>query len=346
MSKKALITGITGQDGSYLAELLLQKGYQVYGIQRRASTFNTVRIDHLYDQPDYPDFLTFYGDLTDGSNISRIIERLQPDEIYNLGAQSHVKVSFEMPEYTANVDALGTLRLLDAIKDSRIKTKFYQASSSEMYGQTKESPQTEATPFYPRSPYAASKVFAHWSTVNYREAYDLFAVSGILFNHESPRRGETFVSRKITRGFARIKLGLQSCITLGNLTAKRDWGYAPEYVEAMWLMLQQPKPEDYVIATGQNHSVREFVEAAAGFFDFDLEWQGRGLAEVGVDKKTRQTLVKISENYLRPTEVDELVGDYSKAKQNLGWAPKVGFAELVQIMCQGDFNEQKKENHL
>ncbi len=344
--KKALITGITGQDGSYLAEFLLKKDYAVFGIQRRASTFNTIRIDHLYDRPEYPDFLTFYGDLTDSSNLSRIIEKLSPDEIYNLGAQSHVQVSFQMPEYTANVDALGTLRILDAIKESRIKTKFYQASSSEMFGNTIEKPQKETTLFYPRSPYACAKVFAHYLTISYREAYNLFAVSGILFNHESPRRGETFVSRKITRGLARIKLGLDEKVILGNLEAKRDWGYAPEYVEVMWLMLQQKEPDDYVIATGENHSVREFVEEAVQYFDFDLVWQGKGLAEKGIDKKTGQVIIEVNERYFRPAEVDELVGDYSKAKKILGWEPKVKFSELVKIMAEADYNQEKKSNHL
>ena len=341
MSKKALLTGITGQDGSYLAEFLLAKGYEVYGIQRRASTFNTVRIDHLYDKPKYPDFLTFYGDLTDSSNISRIIEKLEPDEIYNLGAQSHVQVSYQMPEYTCNVDGLGTLRMLDAIKEGGLKTKFYQASSSEMFGKVMEVPQKETTPFHPRSPYACAKVFSHWITVNYREAYNLFATSGILFNHESPRRGETFVSRKITRGLSRIKLGLEDSISLGNLEAKRDWGFAPEYVEAMWLMLQQDKPGDYVIATGENHSVREFVEESCKHLEFDLEWQGKGKHEKGIDKKTGKTIIEISEKYFRPAEVDELIGDYSKAKKELGWEPKVKFNELVGIMCEADYNEQK-----
>jgi len=344
--KKALITGITGQDGSYLAEFLLKQGYAVYGIQRRASTFNTVRIDHLYDKAEYPNFLTYYGDLTDSSNLSRIIEKLQPDEIYNLGAQSHVRVSFEIPEYTCNVDALGTLRILDAIKESGIKTKFYQASSSEMYGVVKESPQNENTPFNPASPYACAKVFSHFLTVNYRQSYNLFAVSGILFNHESPRRGETFVSRKITRGLARIKLGLDDKLVLGNLEAKRDWGYAPEYVEAMWLMLQQPKPDDFVIATNENHSVREFAELAAKHFGYEIEWQGSGMSEQGLDKKSGKTLIVKNEKYLRPTEVNELCGDFAKAKKILGWQPKVKFSELVNIMCQADFEQEKKINHL
>ncbi|MBT3690494.1 GDP-mannose 4,6-dehydratase [bacterium] len=342
--KKALITGITGQDGSYLAEFLLKKGYEVYGIQRKASTFNTIRINHIYDDnPEVKNFHTIYGDLTDGSNLSRTIEKISPDEIYNLGAQTHVQVSFQIPVYTSNVDGLGVLRMLDAIKESEIKTKFYQASSSEMFGNSKESPQNENTIFNPRSPYACAKVFAHYLTVNYREAYNLFACSGILFNHESPRRGETFVSRKITRGFARIKLGLDDKLILGNLEAKRDWGFAPEYIEAMWLMLQQDKPDDFVIATGENHTVREFVEKTAKYFDFDLEWQGTGVKEKGIDKKSGKIIVEISESYFRPAEVDELIGDYSKAKELLNWEPKVKFDELVNIMSEADFKQQDKK---
>lgn len=342
--KKALITGITGQDGSYLAELLLKKGYEVHGIIRRASTFNTERIDHLYKDPHKKNVKLFlhYGDLTDASNISRILEQVNPVEIYNLAAQSHVQVSFQMPEYTANVVALGTLRLLDAIKDQGMKIKFYQAGSSEMFGLVQETPQKETTPFYPRSPYACAKVFAHWIGVNYREAYKMFISNGILFNHESPRRGETFVTRKITRGLARIKAGLDNTLYLGNLEAKRDWGYTADFVQAMWLMLQQDKPGDYVIATGETHSVREFVEAAAKFAGFDLRWHGRGLAEIGIDNKTKKTLIKIDPRYFRPTEVDLLIGNPTKAWQELKWKPRVKFNRLVQIMMQADLDHLKK----
>ncbi len=340
--KKALITGVTGQDGSYLAELLLEKGYKVYGLQRKVSTFNTERIDHFYDKPGYENFLGIYGDLTDASSISRIIEKVEPDEIYHLGAQSHVRVSFDIPEYTVNVDALGTLRILDAIKESGIRTKFYQASSSEMFGKAQEVPQKETTPFYPRSPYACAKVFAYWITQNYREAYNLFACNGILFNHESPRRGETFVTRKVTRGLSRIKLGLDKILKLGNLNAKRDWGYAPEYVEAMWLMLQQNEPDDYVIATNESHTVREFIEEAAKLFDISLEWQGHGLNEKGVDKKTNKIIVEIDPKYFRPAEVDILIGDYSKARTKLDWEPKVKFKELVKIMVKADYEKEKR----
>lgn len=336
--KKALITGITGQDGSYLAELLLEKGYEVHGLIRRSSTFNTDRIDHLYRDPHLKETRLFlhYGDLSDASNISRMLEKIKPDEIYHLGAQSHVRVSFDMPEYTGDVTGLGTLRILDAIRESEIKTKFYQASSSEMFGLVQEVPQKETTPFYPRSPYGCAKVYAYWITRNYRESYDLFACNGILFNHESPRRGETFVTRKVTRGLARIKLGLDNCLYLGNMDAKRDWGYAEDYVEAMWLMLQQDKPDDYVLATGETHTVREFVEVSSKILGFDLEWQGSGVEEIGVDKNTGNTIVKIDPKYFRPAEVDLLIGDYSKAKKKLGWEPKVKFKELVKIMVDAD----------
>lgn len=334
--KKALITGITGQDGSYLAELLLEKGYEVHGLIRRASTFNTGRINHIFEDPHKTDkrLILHYGDLSDSSNISRLLESIQPDEIYHLGAQSHVRVSFDIPEYTADVTGLGTLRLLDAIRESKIKTKFYQASSSEMFGKVQEVPQKETTPFYPRSPYGCAKVFAYWITVNYRESYNLFACNGILFNHESPRRGETFVTRKITRGLTRIKAGLDKTLYLGNLDAKRDWGYAKDYVEGMWLMLQQEKPDDYVLATGEAHTVREFVEEAARVAGFEIEWKGSGLLEEGIDKKSGNVIIKIDANYFRPAEVDLLIGDPSKAKEKLNWEPKVKFKELVEIMMR------------
>ena len=345
MAKKALITGITGQDGSYLAELLLEKGYQVHGLIRRASTFNTSRINHLYQDPHIHGVKLHlhYGDLSDSSNLSRLIEKIKPDEIYHLGAQSHVRVSFDIPEYTADVDALGTLRILDAIKDSAIKTKFYQASSSEMFGKVQEIPQKETTPFYPRSPYGCSKVFAYWITKNYRESYGIFACNGILFNHESPRRGETFVTRKITRGLSRIKLGLEKCLYLGNLEAKRDWGFAGDYVEAMYLMMQQDTPDDYVIATGETHSVREFVEETAKALDIDLKWKGKALKEVGVDKKTGKEIIKIDPRYFRPAEVELLIGDPTKARRKLKWRPRVTFKELVKIMTEADFGAQQGE---
>jgi GDPmannose 4,6-dehydratase len=340
--KKALITGINGQDGSYLAELLLKKGYEVHGTIRRASVFTTERIDHLYRDPHEKNIrlLLHYGDLTDSSNLNRLVEKIKPDEIYNLGAQSHVKVSFEVPEYTAEVDAIGTLRLLDAIKETGLRTRFYQASSSEMFGKAKETPQKETTPFYPRSPYGAAKVYSHWIMVNYREAYNLYACSGILFNHESPRRGKRFVSRKITRAAARFYHGLQDKLFLGNLDAKRDWGYAPEYVEAMWLMLQQEKCDDYVIATGEAHSVREMAEEAFKNIDINLEWKGRGTKERGIDKKTGKVLIEVDPKYFRPTEVESLVGDASKAKKKLGWKPKVKFKELVKIMVKADLEAE------
>ncbi|AGB18539.1 GDP-mannose 4,6-dehydratase [Thermoanaerobacterium thermosaccharolyticum] len=344
--KKAIITGITGQDGSYLAELLLSKGYEVHGIIRRASTFNTKRIDHLYQDPHSEDVRLFlhYGDLTDSSNLNRLIEKIEPDEIYNLAAQSHVKVSFEVPEYTAEVVGLGTLRLLDAIKEAGVKTKFYQASTSELFGGLRETaPQNEKTPFYPRSPYAAAKLYGYWITVNYREAYDIFACNGILFNHESPRRGETFVTRKITMAVANIVKGKQEKLYLGNLNAKRDWGYAGDYVEAMWLMLQQDKPDDYVIATGETHSVREFCEKAFEYVGIDIEWVGSGIEEKGLDSKTGRVLVEIDPRYFRPTEVDLLIGDASKAKEKLHWQPKVTFDELVKMMVESDLNSEALE---
>jgi len=340
--KKALITGINGQDGSYLAEFLLKKGYEVHGTIRRASVFTTERIDHLYRDPHEKNIrlLLHYGDLTDSSNLNRLVEKIKPDEIYNLGAQSHVKVSFEVPEYTAEVDAIGTLRLLDAIKETGLRTRFYQASSSEMFGAAKETPQKESTPFYPRSPYGAAKVYSHWIMVNYREAYNLFACSGILFNHESPRRGKRFVSRKITRAVARIYHGVQDKLFLGNLNAKRDWGYAPEYVEAMWLMLQKERPDDFVIATGEAHSVRELAEEAFKNINVKLEWKGKGANEKGIDKKTGKVLIEVDPNYFRPTEVESLVGDSSKAKKKLGWKPKIKFKELVKIMVEADLETE------
>lgn len=348
MKKVALITGITGQDGAYLAELLVSKGYEVHGIKRRASSFNTDRIDHLYQDPHQADrnLILHYGDLTDATNLIRIIQEVQPDEIYNLAAQSHVQVSFETPEYTANSDALGTLRILEAIRllGLKDKTRFYQASTSEMYGKVQEIPQNENTPFYPRSPYAAAKVYAHWITVNYREAYDLFACSGILFNHESPIRGETFVTRKITRALARIKLGLQEKLFLGNIDSQRDWGHARDYVVAQWLMLQQEQPDDYVIATGEQHSVRDFVTRAASTVGMDLEWQGKGVDETAVDRKSGSEIVAIDERYFRPTEVETLLGDPSKARENLGWALTISFEELVAEMMQEDLRIAERDS--
>ncbi len=330
--KKALITGIGGQDGSYLAEFLLSKGYEVYGIIRRASVFNTARIEHLRH-----DINLFYGDLTDSSNLNRLMEKIAPDEIYNLGAQSHVKVSFEVPEFTAEVNALGTLRLLDTIRETRIKTKLYQASTSELFGGYPDTiPQNEKTPFWPRSPYASAKLYAYWVVNNYREAYDIFACNGILFNHESPRRGETFVTKKITKAVANIFKGKQDKLYLGNLNAKRDWGYAREYVEAMWLMLQQDKPEDFVIATGKTWTIRQFVEFAFKEVDIDIKWVGSGINERGVCKKTGKTLVEVNPQYFRPTEVDLLLGDSTKAKEKLNWSPKTSLEELVKIMVRYD----------
>jgi len=343
-AKKALITGITGQDGSYLAELLLEKGYEVHGLLRRTSSFNTSRIDHLFQDPHMKNkkLTGSFGDLSDSSNLSRLIETVQPDEIYNLGAQSHVRVSFDMPEYTVDVAGLGTLRLLDAIRESKVKTRFYQASSSEMFGKVREIPQNEETPFHPRSPYACAKVFAYWITRNYREAYGLYAVNGILFNHESPRRGKTFVTKKITRGLARIKLGVDEKMYLGNLDAERDWGYSKDYVYGMWLSLQQKKPDDYVLATGETHSVREFVEESAKFFGMDIVWRGKGVNEKGIDRKTGKTIIEIDPVYFRPAEVDLLVGDATKARKKLGWKPKVDFKSLVKMMCAHDLEEETR----
>lgn len=335
--KKALITGITGQDGSYLTEFLLDKGYQVHGIIRRSSTVNTVRIENLLQGPDAnPNLLVHYGDLTDSGSLCKLLYKIQPDEVYNLGAQSHVKVSFDVPEYTSDANGLGTLRFLDSIREVKPDTRFYQASSSELYGKVREIPQNENTPFYPRSPYAAAKLYAYWITVNYREAYDLFACNGILFNHESPRRGETFVTRKITLGISNILKGKQDKLVLGNLDSKRDWGYAKDYVEAMWLILQQPTPEDYVIATGETHTVREFCELAFKHVGINLKWEGQGVSEKAVDSTTGKELIVISSEYFRPTEVDLLLGDPSKAKSKLNWTQKVSFEELVRLMVESD----------
>ena len=350
MNKIALITGITGQDGAYLAEFLLEKGYEVHGVKRRTSLFNTDRIDHLYHDPHERDvrFKLHFGDMTDATNLIRIIQQVQPDEIYNLAAQSHVAVSFETPEYTANSDALGTLRVLEAIRILGLgeKTRFYQASTSEMFGKVQETPQKETTPFYPRSPYGAAKVYAYWITVNYREAYGLFACNGILFNHESPIRGETFVTRKITRVLARIHEGLDQCLYLGNLRALRDWGHARDFVRAQWLMLQQDTPEDYVISTGEQHSVREFIELAGSRLGFSIEWRGNGIDEQGVDRNTGRVLVKVDPRYFRPTEVDTLLGDCSKAKGRLGWKPEISFGTLVQEMVESDLELAKRDAHM
>jgi GDPmannose 4,6-dehydratase len=347
--KKALITGVTGQDGSYLAEFLLEKGYEVHGLRRRSSLFNTDRIDHLFQNPQERNirFLLHHGDITDTGSLQRVIGTVRPDEIYNLAAQSHVAISFQQPEYTANSAALGTLRLLETIRTLGLerKTRFYQASTSELFGKVTETPQRETTPFYPRSPYGVAKMYAYWITVNYREAYGLYACNGLLFNHESPRRGETFVTRKITRGLARIKLGLEDTIWLGNLEAKRDWGHARDFVEMMWLMLQQKKPVDYVIATGRQHSVREFVEAAARELDMPLVWKGRGRKERGVDPRTGKTIVALDPRYLRPTEVETLLGDAAKARRELGWKPRIGFAELVREMARADLRLAESEAH-
>ena len=331
MGKVALITGITGQDGSYLTEFLLEKGYEVHGIVRRASLINTHRIDHVYEN-----IKLHYGDLTDSTNVVRVIQKVKPDEIYNLGAQSHVKVSFEMPEYTGQVDGLGTLRILEAVRllGREKETKIYQASSSEMFGKVVETPQTEKTPFHPRSPYGVAKVYGYWITKNYREAYDMYACSGILFNHESPRRGETFVTRKIVQALDKISRGEQTLLSLGNLNAKRDWGHTKDYVEAMWLMLQQDKADDYVIALNEQHSVRDFVNEAAPYFGFDLEWFGTGEDEIGIDSKTKKTIVRVDPTYFRPSEVDTLLGDSSRARKELGWSPKITFKDLVEDMCE------------
>jgi len=347
MTKKALITGITGQDGAYLAELLLEKDYEVHGVKRRSSLFNTDRIDHLYQDPHdkNPKFFLHHGDLTDSSSLIRVIQEVQPDEIYNLAAQSHVAVSFEEPEYTANSDALGALRILEAIRILGLekKTRFYQASTSELFGEVQETPQNEKTPFHPRSPYAVAKLYAYWITINYREAYGIYACNGILFNHESPIRGETFVTRKITRALVRIKLGLQDCVYLGNIDAKRDWGHAKDYVEMQWLMLQQDKPEDFTISTGEQHSVRDFIEIAAKEVDIEIKWKGEGIDEVGIDTKTDNIIVRIDKRYFRPTEVETLLGDSSKAKDQLNWQPKISFQELVSEMMSADLQEAKKD---
>ena len=344
--KTALITGITGQDGSYLAEILLEKGYEVHGIIRRSSSFNTGRIDHIINDEKYKDrFFFHHGDVTDASNLNRLLEKIQPNEIYNLAAQSHVHVSFEIPDYTAQVDALGTLRFLDAIRETHIETKFYQASTSELFGRVQEIPQTENTPFYPRSPYGVAKLYGYWIIVNYREAYDLFACNGILFNHESPRRGETFVTRKITRAAARIKGGIQDTLYLGNLDAKRDWGYAPEYCEGMWRMLQQDKPDDFVLATGKNHTIREFCELAFSELGINIEWQGKGINEVGINAQSGYQVIGIDEKYYRPTEVDQLLGDPTKAKKELGWEAKTPFEDLVRIMVKSDWEKVKKRGY-
>jgi len=356
--KKALITGITGQDGSYLTELLMEKGYQVHGIIRRSSSFNTQRLEHIYQDPHDEErkMLLHYGDLTDSSNLNRILEKVQPDEIYNLAAQSHVGVSFQVPEYTAEVDATGTLRFLDAIKETGLKTKFYQASTSELFGKVREVPQSETTPFYPRSPYGVAKLYAYWITINYREAYNLYACNGILFNHESPRRGETFVTRKITRAATRILLGLQTTLYLGNMDAKRDWGYAKEYVEGMWRMLQQDHPEDFVLATGETHSVREFTNHAFARLCIKLDWDGTGANEkariskidspIATTLKAGDIVIEVDPNYYRPTEVELLIGDASRAKNSLGWAPIIKFNSLVHLMVDADLKLAQKEQML
>lgn len=355
--KKALITGVTGQDGAYLAEFLLGKGYEVHGLKRRSSSFNTDRVDHLYQDPSIKNrrFVLHYGDMTDTSSLVRIVQSIQPDEIYNLAAQSHVAVSFEEPEYTANSDALGTLRVLEAIRILGLekKTRFYQASTSELFGRVRETPQRETTPFYPRSPYAAAKLYAYWITVNYREAYGMYSCNGILFNHESPIRGETFVTRKITRGLARILLGLQDCLFMGNINAKRDWGHARDYVEMQWLMLQQDEPDDYVIATGHQYSVRDFIQTAARNIGMEIEWRGEGTDEVGVVAELKSSysasvrpgtpVVRIDPRYFRPTEVETLLGDPSKAREKLGWTPKIGFDQLVAEMVHEDFEAAKRD---
>ena len=344
--KKALISGVTGQDGSYLAELLLDKGYEVHGIIRRSSSFNTGRINHIIDNKEYKDrFFFHHGDVTDTSSLNKLLERVNPNEVYNLAAQSHVKVSFEIPDYTAQVDALGTLRFLSAIQETQINTKFYQASTSELFGNTNEIPQNEETPFNPCSPYAIAKLYGYWIIVNYREAYDLFACNGILFNHESPRRGETFVTRKITRAAVRIKEGIQDTLYLGNLDVKRDWGYAPEYVEGMWLMLQQDRPDDYILATGKNHTVREFAELAFYTLGIDIEWQGKNENEVGIDTKSGKKIIRVDKSYYRPTEVKHLLGDASKAKEKLGWEPKTSFKDLVRMMTHEDLKKVRRRGY-
>lgn len=344
MKKVALISGITGQDGSYLTELLLGKGYEVHGIMRRSSSFNTFRIDHIYNNPEYLNkrFYLYFGDLTDSSNLNRLVEKVQPTEIYNLGAQSHVQVSFEVPEYTAEVDGIGTLRFLDAIKETGLKTRFYQASTSELYGKVQEIPQTEKTPFYPRSPYAAAKLYAYWVVINYREAYNVFASNGILFNHESERRGRTFVTRKITVAASKIMLGQQEKLALGNIDSKRDWGYAPEYVEGMWRILQADKPDDFVLATNETHSIREFVEETFKVLGEEIIWRGSGLEEKGILKSSGKEVVTIDPRYFRPTEVDILIGNPAKARAELGWESKTTFKDLVKIMVESDFEKAKR----
>jgi GDPmannose 4,6-dehydratase len=348
MAKIAFITGITGQDGSYLAELLLEKGYEVHGMIRRASTFNTGRIEHLYQDPHDSNrrLKLHYGDLSDAGNLEKQIREINPDEIYHLGAQSHVRVSFDIPEYTGNITGLATIRLLEAIRRNNLKCKFYQASSSEMFGKVKaeDLPITEETLFHPRSPYACAKIYAYWCAINFREAYNIFAVNGILFNHESPRRGKTFVSRKVTRGLARIKLGMDEKLYLGNLDAKRDWGYAKDYVKGMWQMMQQDTPDDYILATNEVHTVREMIEIAGKHFAMNIKWEGEGLVEKGIDANTGKTIIEIDEKYFRPTEVDVLLGDYSKAKKKLGWEPEISFEELITEMCESDFNIEKKKD--
>lgn len=341
--KKALITGVTGQDGSYLAELLLEKGYKVYGIQRRASTPNTIRIDHLYDNPDYPDFVTVYGDLSDSASLHRIMADIQPDEVYNLGAQSHVRISFDKPEYTANITGLGALRVLEAIHNLKIPARYYQASSSEMFGKVLETPQKPTTPFNPQSPYGTSKVFAFYITKIYRDSYNIFASNGILFNHESPRRGVNFVTRKITLGLSRVKLGIQDVLKLGNLDSKRDWGYSKDYVEGMWRILQHHEPDDFLLATGETHSVREFVEEVGRNLDMDIIWDGEGLEENGINRKTGKAVIGIDPIYFRPVEVEFLQGDATKARELLGWQPKVTFKDLAKMMTEEDFKIAQKE---
>jgi GDPmannose 4,6-dehydratase len=343
MKKRAFITGVTGQDGSYLAELLLEKGYEVHGMIRRASSFNRKRIDHLFRDSHNKDlnFFLHYGDMSDSSNMNRLLEKINPHEIYNLAAQSHVAVSFEVPEYTADVDATGTLRILDAIKDTGIKTRFYQASTSELYGKVRETPQSETTPFYPRSPYAAAKLYAYWIVVNYREAFGIHASNGILFNHESPRRGENFSTRKITMAAAAIKAGKKDCLYIGNLDAKRDWGYAPDFVLAMWLILQQDQPDDYVIATGETHSVRDFCEKTFTYLGMDIAWSGSGAHEIGTDTKSGKVVIRVDAKYFRPSEVDFLLGNPAKAREKLGWKPSVTFNGLVEIMAKADWESQQ-----
>ena len=346
--KRALITGITGQDGAYLAEFLLGKGYEVHGVKRRASSFNTARVDHLYKDQHEKDvrFFMHYGDLTDATNLIRIIQEIQPEEIYNLAAQSHVMVSFETPEYTANADALGALRILEAIRILKLekKTRFYQASTSELFGKVREVPQNENTPFYPRSPYGVAKLYSYWITINYREAYGMYACNGILFNHESPIRGETFVTRKITRAMARIKLDLQECLYIGNLDAKRDWGHAADYVEMQWLMLQQKEPDDFVIATGKQHSVKEVIETAGKQLGISIRWEGNGVKEKGVNEENNKIIVAVDPGYFRPTEVDNLLGDASKAREKLGWEPRISFKQLISEMVTEDMKEAQKDN--